>query len=127
MKRPAAQVTPIENLPVWGDVSCITADGVELVEDLQEIQMMYSRRSPHHDPPASIQRDSLDIWGFDLSQRLNDGDVTVENVVSEFHAALADEDHLAFTQVGQYSLSLERNDADAEWTQVLHTEAHSVM
>jgi len=110
----------LEQSTVWGDDYCISADEVALVEDLQQIQQVYSRKTSSDDRTILSNASSLDFWGMDLSQRLNDGDLTIENIVNDFRVSLDDQDHLAFTPVGAYVLCIERDAADTAWMPVVH-------
>ena len=125
MTTDTIEATSTEEFTVWGDENCVTAEEVALVEDLQEIQAIYSRRAASPKCEAGVQTASLDSWAFDLSQRLNNGDVTVENIVNDFRASLADQDHLAFTPIGHYALTIERDNPQAQWVPVLHNDTIS--
>jgi hypothetical protein len=94
---------------VWGDDYCVSADEIALIEDLQEIEYVFSRKTAENSPAILLDSESLNFWGLDLSRQLNDGDVTVENVVNKFRVSVKDPDHLAFGPVGMYELCLERD------------------
>jgi hypothetical protein len=112
----------LEQGSVWGDEYCVSADEVALIEDLQEIEHMYSRKSAAIGPAVLLDSNSLGFWGLDLSERLNDGELTVENIVNKFRVSLDGQDHIAFAPVGSYTLSLEREGGDA-WTPFIHSSS----
>ena len=122
MSTKFTQEDVLEQSSVWGDEYCVSADEVALIEDLQEIEHVYSRKTVEAAPVVLIDSDSLGFWGLDLSERLNDGDLTVENVVNKFRVSLDDQDHIAFTPVGAYRLSLER-EAGEEWIPVVQSSS----